>query len=110
MSLGLDGWATNALQSATEESRRAARIVFGGRHASATWSRRSQESRALLRGFALQSIAKQGRGSELNLASCKTLASIIVDCSIFHAAARTDEFDHTTGIASSPWWKRLRVP
>ena len=27
MRLGLDGWATNALQTATEESRRAARML-----------------------------------------------------------------------------------
>ena len=55
----------------------------------------------LLRGFAVQSIAKQGRcsaRSRANLASCKTLARIVIDSRIFHAA-RTDDFDHTTGVS-----------
>ena len=52
----------------------------------------------MLRGFAVQSIAKLGWCSELNLASCKTLARIVIDSRIFHAA-RTDDFDHTTGVS-----------
>ena len=52
----------------------------------------------LLRGFAVQSIAQTRAVLRANLASCKTLARIVIDSRIFHAA-RTDDFDHTTGVS-----------